>query len=128
MIGNGLDKNVKKESDKLNKQRLSEVVPVAREVIKLVADSGLAIGDIHAHDNEKYNSIAKQIIEIMLNKNIKYVDRAFLFQLVLQPFDQIREIVTVSLERSFNRALDKSFGKEFGELRLSDVDLKIKGN
>lgn len=116
----------KKEED-LNKKRLKEVVPVAKQLIKLIADAGLEIGEVHAHNNDKYNAIAKEVLQSLLDNNIKYVDKDFVFQLILQPFDQIREIVSMSLKESFDTAMNKAFGVEFREIRLSDVDKKIRG-
>lgn len=119
---NGLDKKIRKETDKLHQERLDEIVPVAREVIKLIAEANLEIGDTNAHDNDKLYAVAHKILATLLKKNIKYSDRQFVFQLVLQPFDRVREVVSQSLDKSFDKALNRSFGKDFLELRLEDID------
>ena len=110
-----------KEKD-LTKERSKELIPVARGIVKLIVDADLNIGDQHKDDATRYDNVTKQILELMLEKNVKYVDKDFLFQLVLQPFDIIKESVQLSLRKSFDRAIDKSLGKEFREVRLDDLD------
>ena len=121
-----LTKQQEKEGKKLAKEREEEVSPVAQEVIEIIAGAGLSIGEVHARDNEKYGATAKKVLELILNRNLKISDTNFLFQLVLQPFDQIKEIVLQSLKRSFEKAEANLFGKEYEEIRIEDIDRIIK--
>ena len=122
MMNGKIDKKLAKEADKYNKERLEECIPVAHEIIKIIADSGLSIGDTHARDNAQYEVVSKQILKLMLEKNLRYTDKDFIFQLILQPFDQVRQIVTKSLLKSLELAEEKAFGKNFLDLRLSDLN------
>ena len=120
------NKKIKDEGKKLNKERFERCVPIARKIIKLIAEADLPIGETHAHDNTKYNSVAKEILAIMLKHEAKYVDKDFIFQLILQPFDQLKGIVFMSLGDSLDKAIDKKFGKDFRELTLRDMDKILK--
>ena len=121
-----LFKKKDKEKD-LTRERNEKVIPIAQDVLKLVADAALPMGDnVHAHDNVKFDAVSKKILELLLEKDIKYVDTNFLFQLVLQPLEIIKETVVLSLKRSFDLAETKAMGKEYREITLQDMDNLIK--
>lgn len=107
-------------------ERLDKLSPIAQNVIKLITDANLPVGDHNAHDNNKFNNVAKEVIGQMLDNDVKYVDKEFLFQLVLQPFDEISQIVTKSLKESFNKTEQKLFGKDFRDVTLGDIDKILK--
>lgn len=121
-----IDKKMAKQADKYNKQRLEECVPVAREVMKIIAESGLTIGDTHARDTDQYNAVGNQILKLMLEHNIKFADHEFVFQLALQPLDTLREIVVKSLKVKMDYAIDKALGKDYLDIRLSDLDMVLR--
>ena len=115
----------KKQKD-LTKERMERVAPVALADLKRIAEAELPVGDHNAHDNDKFNAVAKEVIGDMISGELKYVDKEFLFQLVLQPFDMIGQIVNKSLSESLNKAEKNLFGKEFREVTLSDLDNILK--
>ena len=115
-----------KEKD-LTKEREEKVVPVARKIIKLIIEAELPMGSIHAHDNPKFAATAKEVLGLMLEVDMKYVDKDYLSQVILQPFDSVMEIVKRSLGESFNNAEKKVFGKDFRDLTLGDLDKVLKG-
>ena len=55
-------------------------------------------------------------------------EKEMVFQLVLQPFDNLKSVVVESLNQSFNRAEEKILGKDFQELDLQDIDAIIRGD
>ena len=126
-MGNGkIQKQIEKAQDQLHKERLEKCVPLAKKLIKEIANADLAIGDAHAHDNDAYEAVAKEILKIFLYEDFKYRDKEFIFQLVLQPFDQIREIVVKSLAQSFDRAINVALKKDFMEVTVMDLDNLLK--
>lgn len=114
-----------KERD-LTKERLDKLVPLAREIIEAITEAQLPLGDTHAHDNAKFDFVTSKVLKIMLNNEVKYVDKEFLFQLVFQPFDVIKETVLMSLRKSFDLVIDRSLHKEFREFTLLDMDRTLK--
>lgn len=114
----------------LGKQVLAELVPVAQEVMKVIADASLPMGDIIQNQNERpeeYVRISRAVQEILLRHNIRWVDRHFVFQLVLQPFDLIKTIVLTDLERTFERKMSSIFGVgSFSEVDLQQLDSVFK--
>lgn len=121
-----LNGSAEKAVDDLTKKRIEELRPVVQHIIELMADAHLPVGDTTDDDMAKYRLLAGDVLELLLEKDIRYTDRIFLFQLILQPFDIMRDVVTKSLEESFNHAVDKSFGKTIDEFRLKDLDLILK--
>ena len=112
----------KRQQKNLTKERELELAPVAKEIIKMIAEADLPVGEIHARDNSKFNDVSEKILRLLLRKDIKYVDKDFLFQLVLQPIDMIKQTVMISLGKSFDDAIDQSLGKGFREIRMTDLD------
>ena len=121
-----LQRDIEKKQQDLTEQTIKQLTPVVYEITKIITDAKLPIGNVHAHDNTKFSGVARDVIGVMLDGNVKYLDRNLLFQLVLQQFDGIREMVTKSLSESLIRAETKLFGKEFTEVSLKDLDKIIK--
>ena len=125
-----ITKKQEKENRKLAEERDEETIPVAKEVIRIIAEANLAmsgINPVQSKDNESYRATAEKVLELMLEKNLKVSDSNFIFQLVLQPFDQIKEIVLMSLKRSFEKAEAKLFGNQYEDIRLKHIDEVIRG-
>lgn len=110
----------------LSKERDKQVIPVVKEVIKILAAADLPVGNLHANDNAKFDYVAKQILGLMLEHKIKYVDKDYLFSLVLQPFNVIKETVDASLKMSLDNVMNKSLGKDFRDVNLEDMDRLLK--
>ena len=111
----------RKERD-LTKERLERVVPVAKEALKLIANAELPMGDVHERDNHKFDAVAKDILKLMLDARLKYVEKEFLFQLILQPVGMLKEVVLKSLSNSFDKVIEKLLKKEFRDTDLQDMD------
>lgn len=119
----GLDQ---KEIEKMAQERIRKMAPLAKEVLKMIADSGVKVDAENAHDNDVYTAVAREVIQYLLDNNIKYMDKEFLFQLMLRPIEDIKEIVIRSLRHSFDYAIDKFFGKDLMDVTIGDLDEKIK--
>ena len=154
----------KKEKD-LSAEREKKLTPVARQLVKIILDAELPIGNFVANEFSRFNNVATNIIQLMMDNDMKYVDKEFLFQLalrneaktivdkylgkieykdkagkeqvivlnretvssiVLQPFDLIKGLVISSLDKSFNRIIDKLLGKDVLYFTLNDMDKILK--
>ena len=106
--------------------RLDQLVPVAMEMVKQIALRELKVGNLTPKDEEAYLNASTEMLQFMLDSGVKYSDKEFLFQLILQPFDKIGEIVKTALAKSFDNAINNLMGKEFRELTLKDIDNILK--
>ena len=154
----------KKEKD-LSAEREKNLTPVAKEMVRIILDAELAIGNYVKNEFDSYNDTALKIIQLKMDNEVKYVDKEFLFQLayrneaktivdrymgkiewkdktgkdkvivlnretvasiVLQPFELIKGLVISSLEKSFNRIIDKVLGMDVLFYTVKDMDLELK--
>ena len=115
------NKVVTKEKD-LTKDRLVKLAPLAQQIIEMITEAKLPIGDVHAHDNAKFDHVAGKVLQIFLENEIKYSDKEFMFQLVLQPFDVIRETVVLSLKKSMDIVMERLLTKDFRDVTTKDMD------
>jgi len=126
-MAKNIEKEIKKEADRLHEERLERCIPVAKEVINIIANSTLKMGDLHAHDNDAYNAVSKDIIALFLKENVHFQDKDFIFQLAMQPFQVVRDISVNSLGRSLDMVINKVFGKEWQEVTMQELDSKLRG-
>ena len=73
----------KKEKD-LSAEREKKLTPVARQLVKIILDAELPIGNFVANEFSRFNNVATNIIQLMMDNDMKYVDKEFLFQLALR--------------------------------------------
>lgn len=120
-------KAAEKVDDKLHKERLDRCIPVARELIKLVASKAdtIALGDV-PQTHESFDELALDILKLFLEKNVNWVDKEFIFQIALQPMTFAQNIAIDSLSRSWNTAVSGLFKKNFAQLTMADVDEKLR--
>ena len=119
-------KKPEKVEKDLTKEREEKLAPVAQEIIEMIANAKLPIGETHAHDNGKFDHVAGEVLKLMLKHEVKYADKSFLFQLVLQPFDIVKETVHLSLTKSFDLVINRALKKDFGDVTLKDMDQILK--
>jgi hypothetical protein len=121
-----------KDIDKEYQERLARCRPVAQKILEMIAAENLPIGDIMERGQgeitilkdgvaEKYENLAIKILTMMLDENLKYSERNFVFQLVRQPYEQVGEKVIRSVDRSFTRANEAKWGKDELDITMKDV-------
>jgi len=116
-----------KIKDKESLKRLTDLTPVAREILKHIVDKELPIKlSFDKKDEEAYDEVSKEVLAILLKHNVKFVDKDFLFQLTSMPLDRIKETIMMSLKFSLDKVIDKALGKGFRELNMEDMDKLLK--
>ena len=108
------------------KERTKKMVPIAHTATKLIVEAHLPTGEHQDMDMKQYDAVATSVLQLMLDNDVKYSDKDFLFQLILQPFDLIKETVLLSLKKNLDVAIDRALGKDFRELTLGDMDKVLK--
>src|SRR3990167_939791 len=75
----------KKKEEDLSVEREKKLTPIAKQLVRIVLDAGLPIGSYNCKDSvDIFNDASQEIIQLMLDNDIKYVDKVFLFQLALK--------------------------------------------
>lgn len=125
---NKIQKSIQKTIDKESKARLERCIPVAQEIMRMIASDSPPIGDIADKRGEilkdvsdKYDELAAKILTLMLKNNLNYFDKEFIFQLVMQMVEKTKDKVIKSMERSFDRASEKKWGKDMMDLTMEDI-------
>ena len=116
-----------KNADKEHKKSLDKLIPIADYILKLMGESKCPMGDITGTFPEDYNTMALKIQQKFLDENLKWIDRHFVFQLVQQAVDFVKNTTQEHLEKSFNFASRTAWGnKDMVDLTMSDVDKMLK--
>lgn len=125
---NEFTKKQLKDVDKEFKKRLERCVPVAKEILKMVVEADLPMGEfsdkkgvMNDDIRNTYESFSAKVLAHMLQSNICYMDKNFIFQLILQPFDQTKEIVLNAVSKSFERTEEILFGKDLLDVNFDDI-------
>lgn len=120
-------KNVEKNEDALHKERLERCIPVARLLLKhiLAKVDEIPFGD-DVQNSDEYDKLSSELLLILLENNIRWSDRQFVFQLALQPLAFPKDIVDNALTQHWNVALTGLFGKRISELTMLDLDERLK--
>lgn len=112
------------ENEALHQEMLDKCIPIAQEVFKMIYESGMKMGDgdfVKTRPPE-YIEASKRIIDMMVEKNISWIDREFIFQLALQPLSHIKSIVMQDLQRTFEHQICSVFGvTSFDELTMKQI-------
>lgn len=107
----------------VTKERDDRCVPVAKEVIKLIAAVDGLAGNVKPELlRESYDGVAKDILQLYLDKEIQISEINFVGQLVLQIVNQVTDIVNNSVNHSLKKAEVKVFGKEMREVTFKELD------
>jgi len=117
----------------LTKERDDELIPVARKLLlSLAAREDLVMGGSETISVEKaaeyyQNKYLDVIVPLLLEKDIKIKDIDYLFSLMLQPINFIKEVTVTSFDSNRSRSDAQMYGlKDIGDLRISDLDRKLK--
>lgn len=119
-------KKLNKQNEDLHKEEMDRCVPIARKVLELMAEGVTEMGDITGTQPQGYKDIAVKVQQLFLEKNIYWVERQFIFQLLFQAFEMTRDITLNNLAKSFNFASQKMWGKEMDEIKFTDIDEILK--
>jgi len=122
-----IQKKTQKEADKAHKERLDRCIPVAREIIKLIAKHAdvIPMGEVE-RDDEGYTPVMIEILTLLLERNIHWTDRDFVFQLANQAYSFPGEVVKENLNHSYTVATGNLWGHPISELTLQDIDKHLQ--
>lgn len=115
------------EQKQLYADLLERTIPVAREVTKLIAAHAdtYPFGD-NAQASDDSHKLAEEIIALFIERNVRWNDREFIMQLVLQPASGAKDILHTAFDRSWNTLLTGILGKKVTELDFVEVDALMR--
>lgn len=108
--------------------RLVALRPLIHEILRFVANADLPVGNNSEEEDNKYFPVAEEILRKLNRDGIMYIEKETVFQLLLQVIDKLKTIVIGSLQKSFNKAMDIKFGKEFDQISVTDIDETLKNS
>jgi hypothetical protein len=116
------------EERNYTQERLDRTVPAAKALFKLIADNldNLKVGEIKDEDRNGYVQFSKQVIKSMMDANLNFADRYFVFQLLTQIVEMCKDATINNIEGGYNLATEILWGKDINDLTLVDVDLMLK--
>ncbi len=113
----------------LDKLRDMRCIPIAREVLQIVANSeNLALGQ-NVSDIDRINSyepIFNKIMARFVELDIPLRDVGYIFSLVSQALTFTKDIIENSNDRNTKKADSILWGKDTDELTFVDVDNVLK--
>lgn len=119
-----LEKEHQKAQQVEHEEAMAKCIPVAREVLKIIHEEQLDMGDIsdQATRPEKYVTASTRIRQLMIDSNLPWIDRHFVFQLALQPVDKLKDIVLSDLARSYEDGMTSLLGVgSFTTMTMGDM-------
>lgn len=128
-----LSASQRKEFDKLNKERDERVKKVAASIFKSLFEDAnnkeLAYGSYDLKTGESYNEddlreyysdfYENDLIRPVMDGELTAAEVSYLFRLMRQPINLMKQIFDVTIERRKQNATEKAFG----EIDLNDVKL-----
>jgi hypothetical protein len=123
---NGVKQSDESAKKREVKERVLEVDEIVREVLKIAYEDMPPVGVLGNADHDVYDKLAEKVIKIMLEHKMKYSNRHFFFQLVLQVLENMRDRVVNALGTTFEKMVDRAVGKDALDVTLEDMDNIIK--
>uniref|UniRef100_A0A6H1ZIE8 Uncharacterized protein n=1 Tax=viral metagenome TaxID=1070528 RepID=A0A6H1ZIE8_9ZZZZ len=116
-----------KEKDNLHKEVLKRCVPIAKRINAIILEQDLGMGDITGTRPQNYLLAAKHIQELLLEENVYWGEKEFVFQLARQPLDMLEKIVNGDLQKTFENKLCEIIGVgSFQEMRMKNLNDTFK--
>lgn len=113
--------------EKQHEEKLIRCIPAAREMLTVFSKHSLGVpmGDVAPND-EGYVPVAEDMLAVLLKHDVRWSEREFVFQLMLQAVNFPKDLALQSLDRSWNAVITALVGKPALELKTSEVDALIR--
>lgn len=120
-------KNTEKVIEKEYNERLERCVPVAKKINALIAAHAdtIVLGESQ-ESMDSIDPIAKEVLQLFLDENMMWSDRQFIMQLATQPIVYLADTVNEALNKSWDKAVEKRFGKAYIDLTMQEVDAALR--
>lgn len=126
-MSNKENKVLKEEKKNSIPKNMSDL---AKDLLKIIATSNLRLGDRDKdsakEESIKYKEATLQMLDLLFKHNIELLELEIIFQLMRQALAIFEGTLAGSIELSSNQALKSFWGKHPDELRMSDIENKLK--
>ena len=112
---------VKEDSPVEYKEFLRKTAEIADFILKTLAESELAYGDL---DNEKeynYTVISEKIINEIVAKDIKHSEFPMIFKALLQPLEEVKQRISFSRDMALDKAMEKLLEKPLIDVTYKEL-------
>ena len=111
----------------LYEARLVRCVPVAKKVFTILHSH---MGDVTMGENDDVQKsigpVAKEILQMFLDEDVRWADKGFVMNLMLQVIGSLNDTLKQSFDISWDKAVGKKFGKDALDLTFREVDEILK--
>ena len=121
------DKVKKKDEKKiqdLTKERNDKCIPIANEVLKLMLSGKVEDKSIEELMKD-YSDIARDVVKLYLEKDLKLSDVDYVHKLVYQTYDVTARLVQDTLNGHLKRTQKEYWGKDPEDVTTSDLHKKL---
>jgi hypothetical protein len=114
---------MEKKNEKLSKERDAVCIPIARHILKMMAEKELVVAtsDFKTID-ESYRPLTSEILGYLLEQDIKVDYINYIFRLVGEMWEQTKNYTIESVNKSLNIAQRIHWGKEPNDVTMKDLD------
>ena len=124
---NKQQKEQQKALENASKARDERCIPLAKELIKLIATENAIVGSQKSKEVvDNYTKVATVVLNYLLAKNVMFDDVSYIFRLVLEHFQATQDFVVQSLNNSMSKCSDILWKKESSKVSMEDVDKLLK--
>lgn len=123
-----IEKNMEKKAKDLTQERNDRCVPLAHEILRLIAETDGPLGDATASEfKEAYKPLVLKIMETYLAKDTIIHETDYVKRLMMQKVETISEMVAASINEGVERLLEqKLWKKPEKEITFGDVDKLLR--
>ncbi len=117
-------------SDKLTKQRDERCIPIVYKIIKMTADykGKIKPGMSQMEVRNEYDDLARNVLKLLLDKNVLVNDTSYIFSLIHQINDTVKDIVEQSLIVHMDKAESNLWGKDPAKITMQNLELVMRLN
>lgn len=108
-------------------EKLVKLIPVAKEILKRVADHDVLIGNITEDEKkEAYKSFSSEMIDYFVKEELTAYDVEMVFKLAMQAYDSLANVTMNSINLAYELAIKELFGKDKIDVTLKDLNSILK--
>jgi hypothetical protein len=108
------------------KERNDKCIPVVWEIMKIISENKGKIGEVTKEDYDSYNDLQVKVLTLFKEKDLTQNDITYIKALLLQAVELPYNLCSDSILRSYDKAVEKIWGKEEIDISVSDIDKVLK--
>lgn len=116
----------------LTKMRDDECIPIARELLKRIANrDDLLIGSTETYTEaealEYYNTLySEEVAPYLVEKNVRVKDVTFIFQIMAQAVQLLQSRTEMTVDMRYDQAVAKALGADSADdVRIAEIQAQL---